>query len=71
MPPVLETALRENVYPVQCKKNDIIQEYGTITDNLYFIEKGLFRYFMPRGKTRVNPSIHDRRSVPAYAKSDF
>jgi len=53
MPPALETALRENVYPLQCKKGEIIQEYGTITDNLYFVENGVFQYFMPRDKSKI------------------
>jgi len=53
MPPALETALRENVYPLQCKKGEIIQQYGTVTDNLYFVEKGAFQYFMLRGKSKI------------------
>jgi hypothetical protein len=43
MPLELEQTLRENVHPLTVCKHDIFQPIGTITDYLYFVEKGLFR----------------------------
>jgi CRP-like cAMP-binding protein len=45
MNPELEQALRANVYPVHLRKDEVLQSPGTLNNNLYFIEKGLFHYF--------------------------
>jgi CRP-like cAMP-binding protein len=48
MPPEFEQILRENVRPLTVRKHEIIQPIGTVTDYLYFVEKGLFRLFVDR-----------------------
>jgi CRP-like cAMP-binding protein len=48
MPIELEQTLRENVRPMEVRKGEIIQLEETLTDNLYFIEKGLIRFFITR-----------------------
>jgi CRP-like cAMP-binding protein len=53
MPPALEEILRENIHPLPVRKHDIIQPYGTITDNLYFIEKGLFHLFIEKDGRQI------------------
>jgi signal-transduction protein with cAMP-binding, CBS, and nucleotidyltransferase domain len=53
MPPALEQILRENIHPLPVRKHDIIQPYGTITDNLYFIEKGLFHLFIEKDGRQI------------------
>jgi CRP-like cAMP-binding protein len=45
MPLELEQILRENVQPLPVRKHDIVQPMGTVTDYLYFVEKGLFHLF--------------------------
>jgi Cyclic nucleotide-binding domain len=51
MPFELEQILRENVRPLTVRKHDIIASYGTVTDNLYFVQKGLFRLFVDKQGT--------------------
>jgi hypothetical protein len=51
MPLELEQILRENVHSLPVRKHDIIQPVGTVTDNIYFVEKGLFRLFVDRQGT--------------------
>lgn len=46
MNPELEQTLRENVYPITVRKNEIFQIPYARLENLYFIEKGLMRYFV-------------------------
>ena len=46
MNPELEQALRENVYPINVRKNEIFQIPYARLEHLYFIEKGLMRYFV-------------------------
>jgi hypothetical protein len=53
MPLELEQILRENVLPLPVRKHDIIQPIGTITDYLYFIEKGLFHFFLEENGEQV------------------
>jgi CRP-like cAMP-binding protein len=53
MPFDLEQILRENVKPLAVRKHDIIQPIGTVTDYLYFVEKGLFHLFVEKGGKRV------------------
>ena len=48
MPLELEQILRENVLPLPVRKHDIVQPAGTITDQLYFVEKGLFHLYVNR-----------------------
>jgi CRP-like cAMP-binding protein len=51
MPLELEQIFRENVRPLTVLKHDIIQSVGTLTDYLYFVEKGLFRLFVDWNST--------------------
>jgi hypothetical protein len=53
MPLELEKILRENVQPLTVRKGDVIQPIGTITDNLYFVEKGLFHLFLEKNGEQV------------------
>ncbi len=53
MAPELELYLRENVKPVTFKKNDIIQQEGTLCDHIYFLERGLIRGFLNVGPRQV------------------
>jgi hypothetical protein len=53
MPLELEQILRENVQPLTVRKHDIIQPIGTITDYLYFVEKGLFHLFLEKDGEQV------------------
>src|SRR5579863_10480963 len=48
MPSEMETMLRENVFPLAIRKDEILQPVGTIKDNLYFVEKGLLHLFVLR-----------------------
>ena len=48
MPLELEEILRENVQALTVRKHDIIQPTGTVTDCLYFVEKGLFHLYVKR-----------------------
>jgi hypothetical protein len=48
MPLELEQILRENVQPLTVRKHDIIQPVGTVSDYLYFVEKGLFHIFLEK-----------------------
>lgn len=53
MPIELEQILRENVQPLTVRKHDIIQPVGTLTDYLYFVEKGLFHLFLKKDGKQV------------------
>lgn len=46
MPKELENALLEKVYPISFCKGDIIQEAGTVSDKVYFVERGLLRLYL-------------------------
>ncbi|GGB23819.1 Crp/Fnr family transcriptional regulator [Puia dinghuensis] len=46
MPLELETTLRENVHPMVIRKHEVFQPIGTVTDDFYFVEKGLLRIFI-------------------------
>jgi len=54
MPFDLEQILRENVHPLTVRKHDLIQPIGTISDYLYFIEKGLFHIFLEKDENKVS-----------------
>src|SRR6186713_1954818 len=45
MPIELERKYRENVKLLEVRKSDILQKIGTISDHIYFIEKGVIRGF--------------------------
>jgi hypothetical protein len=47
MPIELEQILRANIHPTTVRKHEMIQPVGTVSDHIYFIEKGLFRMFYP------------------------
>jgi CRP-like cAMP-binding protein len=53
MPLELEQILRENVRPLPVRKGDIIQPIGTLSDYLYFVEKGLFHLFLEKDGKQV------------------
>jgi hypothetical protein len=53
MPLELEQTLRENVYPIAVRKHEIIQPKGALTDNLYFVEKGLFHLFLEKSGKQI------------------
>jgi hypothetical protein len=46
MNPELEQALRDDVYPITVQKNEIFQIPFARKEHLYFIEKGLMRYYV-------------------------
>ena len=48
MPIELEQTLRSNFQPMEVRKGEIIQQEDTLTDKLYFVEKGLIRLFVTR-----------------------
>src|SRR5580658_5073614 len=54
MPFELEQILRENVHPLAVRKHDLIQPIGTVSDYLYFVEKGLFHIFLEKDKNKVS-----------------
>ncbi len=45
MPLELEQIIRETVKPLAVRKHEVIQPIGTVTDYIYFVEKGLFHVF--------------------------
>ena len=45
MNPELEQALRDSVYPIIIQKHELFQIPFARKEHLYFIEKGIFRYF--------------------------
>ena len=51
MPIALEQILRENIYPVEIHKHQVIQEPAAICDYIYFVEKDLLRYYYSPGDT--------------------
>jgi CRP-like cAMP-binding protein len=53
MPLELEQILRKNVQPLTVRKHDIIQPVGTLSDYLYFVEKGLFHIFLEKDGKQV------------------
>jgi hypothetical protein len=53
MPSDLEQTLRENVYPTTDRKHDVLQPTGTLTDNICFIEKGLFHIYAQKNGSQV------------------
>jgi len=53
MPLELEQILRENFQPLTVRKHDIIQPVGTVSDYLYFVEKGLFHLFLEKDGKQV------------------
>jgi hypothetical protein len=53
MPLELEQILRENVKPLPVRKHDIIQPVETLSDYLYFVEKGLFHIFLEKDGKQV------------------
>jgi signal-transduction protein with cAMP-binding, CBS, and nucleotidyltransferase domain len=53
MPLELEQILRDNVQPLAVRKHDIIQPIGTLSDYLYFVEKGLFHLFLEKDGKQV------------------
>jgi hypothetical protein len=53
MPLELEQTLRENVYSSTVRKHEVIQPIGTLTDNICFIEKGLFHLYAEKKGTQV------------------
>ncbi len=54
MPLELEQILRENVHPLTVRKHDLIQPIGTVSDYLYFVEKGLFHIFLEKDEIKVS-----------------
>jgi CRP-like cAMP-binding protein len=57
MPIELEQILREKVHPLPVRKHDIIQPLGTISDYLYFVEKGLFHIFGEKDGKQITLSF--------------
>ena len=53
MPFELEQILRENFQSLAVRKHDIIQPVGTLSDYLYFVEKGLFHIFLEKDGKQV------------------
>ena len=53
MPPALEQTLLESIHPLTVRKHDIIQPFGTFTDNLYFVEKGLFHLYVEKDGMKI------------------
>jgi CRP-like cAMP-binding protein len=62
MPLELELILRENVQPFNVGKGDVIQQIGTISDYLYFVEKAYFTSFWKR-KGAGYAEIQDGRQI--------
>jgi CRP-like cAMP-binding protein len=47
MTPGLEQVLLENFKPMPLKKGEVLQEPDTLTNYIYFIEKGLLHFYLP------------------------
>jgi hypothetical protein len=61
MNPELEQTLRKNVYPITVQKNEIFQVPFARLEHLYFIEKGLMRYYI---------NIHGEETTVEFKQED-
>ena len=68
MPLELEQILRANVKPLTVRKHNIIQPTATITDHLYFVEKGLFHLFLDRESIIQFQPLHTSSGTSAPGK---
>jgi hypothetical protein len=53
MPAALMQALREGVNQITVRKHECIQPVGTVSDCLYFVEKGLLHRYVERAGKRI------------------